>query len=146
LPPELAVASVGPAPQVPPRPVPRDEFALPLPEPGEKDVVVIAIHLGVGNGWRLDIQSDGTTRLGYGAADTWLGEPNNFDFPATLKPPRPVARKKDFPGGRHSRVGFVTEVGRTPTQGYPQDEKLILGLFNKAVQGLHHRNERFDEI
>jgi len=100
----------------------------------------------VGDGWRLDLQSDGTARLGYGAADTWLVKRNTFDFAATLKALRAVARKQGFAGGRHYRVSFFREGEKGPVQGYTQDDKLVLGLFDRAVEALQNRNDRFDQL
>jgi hypothetical protein len=131
-----------------PDPQPPEELALPLPKDGEKEPAVRSIYVsaGLGGGWYLDVWSDRTTRLGYGAADTWRVKPNTFDFAATLKALRAVARKKDFPGGRHYRVSFRVEGVERSVQGYTQDSKLVLGLFDKAVVALENRNDRFEEI
>jgi hypothetical protein len=123
---------------------PSDALAFPIAPTEEK--AIRRIYLGVGDGWRLELRSDGTAHLGYGAADAWLVKPNTFDFAATLKALRSVARKQGFAGGRHYRVSFFPEGEKSPIQGYIQDGKLVLGLFDKAVEGLQNRNDRFDKL
>jgi hypothetical protein len=123
-----------------------DELALPPVEPGDKDKVVRQIQVDGGHGWRLELRSDGTTRLGFGAADIWQIKPNTFDFAATLKELRAVARKEPFPEGGHYRVSFLPEGESDSIQGYTRDSKLIAGLFDKAAGALQDRDERFDEL
>jgi hypothetical protein len=125
---------------------PPDEPAFPIPQKGEQEKVIRQIYLSVGDGWRLDLRSDGTTRLGYGAADMWLVKPSSFDFAAALKALRAVTRKQVFAGGRHYRVSFLPEGESRPIRGYTQDGKLVLGLFDKAVESLLNRNDRFDKL
>src|SRR5262249_4507011 len=103
-PPLRATPPTTPATALLADPVPPEGRALPVPQNEEKDKVIRRISLSVGNGWWLDLSSDGTTRLGYGAADTWLVKPKTFDFAATLKALRAVARKEGLAGGRHYLV------------------------------------------
>jgi hypothetical protein len=125
---------------------PAVELAFPLAKKDEKEKAIRQIYLGVGNGWWLDLGADGTARLGYGAADVWQVKKGAFDFVATLQSLRAVARKQGFAGGRHYHVSFRLEGEPMPIQGYTQDSKLVLGLFDKAVGGLQGRNGRFDEV
>ncbi|HJZ56992.1 MAG TPA: hypothetical protein VKE74_18630, partial [Gemmataceae bacterium] len=145
-PPLRATPPTTPATALLADPVPPEELALPVPQNEEKDKVIRRIYLSVGNGWWLDLSSDGTTRLGYGAADTWLVKPKTFDFAATLKALRAVARKEGLAGGRHYLVAFHAQGEERPIQGYTQDGELVLGLFDKAIEALEHRNERFEQI
>src|SRR5262249_551449 len=116
------------------------------PQKGKPDKDIQRIYLSVGDGWRLDLRADGTAHLGYGAADMWLVKPNSFDFAATLKALRAVTRKQGFEGGRHYRVSFLPKGENSPSQGYTQDGKLVLGLFDKAVGALQNRDERFNKL
>jgi hypothetical protein len=129
-----------------PDPEPSAELAFPVAQKEQEEKIIRQIYVGVGNGWHLIVHSDGTARLGYGAADGWAVKPNTFDFAATLKALRTVARKHGFAGGRHYHVSFRAEGKDPPIQGYTQNGPLVLGLLDKAVDGLQNRNDRFDEL
>src|SRR5262245_22068224 len=64
--PSRALPPAGPGPVV------AYELAFPALQQGEQEKVIRRIYVSVGDGWRLELWSDATSRLGYGAADTWL--------------------------------------------------------------------------
>jgi hypothetical protein len=145
-------APTPPIPRKDPPPGPRalrdppDELALPVPTAGEPERVILQIHLSEGDGWRLNLGANGTAQFGYGAADFWPVKPKTFDFAATLQALRTVTYKQVSWRGLHYRVSFVPERGENPISGYTRDDKLVRGLFEKAVEGLQHRDARFEQL
>jgi hypothetical protein len=125
---------------------PADELALPFAIDDPEAVVVRQVTVAAGDGWRLDMHPDGTTRLGYGAADGWAVEPGVLDYLGTVQALRAVARKAGYPGSRHYRVTFRVVGVEKPIQGYTQDSRLALGLLDRAVGALQRPDARFDEL
>jgi hypothetical protein len=114
-----------------------------------KEPKITELSIDTPNGWWLRCFPDGSGSVGYGSL---LGDSTGFksgtiDFPDAVKQLRKVT-VKDGKLGSHFPVGFHEEGSTSTICVYTQDEKLVLGLFEKAAEkkASRFRGARFDEL
>jgi hypothetical protein len=113
----------------------------------EPKITELSIHTP--NGWWLRCFPDGSGSVGYGSlpSDSTKFTAGTIDFPDAVKQLRKVT-VKDGAFGSHFPVGFHEEGSTSTVSVYTKDEKLVLGLFEKAAdkKASKIRGGRFDEL
>jgi hypothetical protein len=104
------------------------------PQKDDKEPAVreISIHA---DAWQMRIFKDGSGSVGYGASagDHYFFKVGSIDFAAALKDLRAATNPKGNIGDSYG-VGFLEEGKSSTTSLYTRDAKLVLGLFEKAIQ------------
>jgi hypothetical protein len=114
-----------------------------------KEPKVTELSIQAPNGWWLCCFPDGSGSVGYGSLpiDSTEFKAGTIDFPGAVKQLRRVTEKDGKLGG-HFAVGFHEEGSTSTISVYTKDEKLVLGLYEKAAEkkASKFRGARFDEL
>ena len=91
------------------------------------------------NGWWLDINTDGSGRVGYGSSlsDAWGFKGGTFDADKVTKALKALANDKNGKMGSHFVFGFEAERQGPDRPGparYTRDTKVIPSLYERAIE------------
>ena len=98
-----------------------------------------AIGLYTPNGWWLDINADGSGRIGYGSSigDAWSFRDQTFNVEKVTKDLKALPGDEKGKKGSHFVYNFESERKAPDKPGparYTQDNKLIPTLFQRAIE------------
>jgi hypothetical protein len=114
-----------------------------------KETKITELSLHTPNGWWLHCFPDGSGSVGYGSLPTDSAgfKAGTIDFADAIKRLRKVT-DKDGKSGSHFAVAFHEEGSTSTVSVYTRDEKLVVGLYEKAAakKAAEIRGARFDEL
>jgi len=97
------------------------------------------IWIGAPNSWWLDINKDGSGRLGYGSTsgDDWAFKAGTFDAAKVSKEIAGLASDEKGGIGTHFQYRIDRGEGMPALRGYTRDVKVIPDLLEKAYEAAH---------
>ena len=113
----------------------------------EKTAPARAITAFSPNGWYVDLDADGSGRIGYGSniMDMWSFKAKTFDIEKVTKDLKALKSDDNGKQGSHFTFGFESERQAPDKPGparYSRDDKVLPALFERALEAARVKDSK----